>query len=96
MISGDAGSPERKSFYPKEENLGRNCEFWGVHSTPKCDFPKIQLQGRTSCEGIIDDVCLFIKNGREPLSLTEEQQTELKTRMPSLGPKWYLPPGETI
>lgn len=26
-----------------------------------CFFPKFEMEGRTSCEGMIDDVCLFLK-----------------------------------
>gem|GEM_PF-1994243 len=82
------------NFYPTEENLGQNCQFWAIGSaTVGCCFPKAEMQGRTSCEGMIDDVCLFLKNGRRPASLSEEQIIELKTRVPDLDSKLYIPPG---
>ncbi len=96
MNSGSADLPEREVFYPKEENLGKSCMYWGIVAISGCNYPKVELQGRTSCEGIIDDVCLFIKDGREPLSLTPEQQIEIKTRIPGLDSNLNLPPGETV
>jgi len=96
MTNGATNPEGRETHYPKEENLGRNCLFWNAGGTFRCDFPKAELLGRTSCEGIIDDVCLFLKDGREPLSLTEEQQIELTTRAPGLDHKFYIPPGETV
>ena len=80
-------------FYPKEENLGENCQFWTA--SEGCGFPKAQLIGRRSCEGVIDDVCLYVKDGREPLSLTQDQRREIKLRMPDFDQN-ILPPGETI
>ena len=89
--------------YPSEENLGHNCLFWqGVEITPSrklgtvavgCFFPKAEMEGRLSCEGMIDDVCLFLKNGRKPHSLTPEQIMEIRTRIP-LGDNRDLPPGD--
>lgn len=84
---------ERK--YPKEVNLGRDCLYWclgGIASG--CCFPKVELEGRRSCEGIVDDVCLFIKDGRRPSSLTDSQMVELKTRAPNLQKSLHLPPGD--
>jgi hypothetical protein len=87
---------DRDTFYPAERNLGRDCEFWAVGGVAVgCCFPKAEMSGRTSCEGVIDDVCLFLKNGRHPDSLTEQQIIELKTRMPDLENKLYIPPGGT-
>lgn len=93
-----------KKFYPSVENLGKNCEFWqGVDIEGKrtmgrlaigCQFPKAEMEGRLSCEGIIDDVCLYLKNGRRPRSLTEEQIFEIKTRIPGTNNR-DLPPGNT-
>ena len=81
---------ERENFYPIEENLGKNCLFW---STEKgCAFPKTEMEGRKSCEGIIDDVCLFLKDGRPPLSLTAKQRMELRTRVPDSP--LDIPPGD--
>jgi hypothetical protein len=82
-------------FYPNEVNLGCNCTFWDLGSMA-CVFPKAELQGRHSCEGIIDDVCLYRKNGRTPASLSSEQILEIKTRGQDLYDKSYLPPGDTI
>lgn len=83
---------ERKVFYPSEENIGKNCLFWKIRKG--CAFPKKQIKGRRSCEGIIDDVCLFIKDGRPPKSLTPEQLLELKLRIPGISPL-DIPPGDT-
>lgn len=86
-------------FFPGEENLGKNCMFWGLKVVGGiavgCAYPKAELEGRMSCDGIVDDVCLFIKDGRQPSSLTEQQRTELITRIPNLTDKSYIPPGNT-
>lgn len=89
-------------FYPKEENLGKDCEFWQgleAHAAQRleniatgCIFPKFEMAGRVSCEGVIDDVCLYLKNGRKPKSLTPEQLAEIKYRIPD-GDNRDLPPG---
>lgn len=84
-----------ETFYPKEENLGENCQYWALgRITSGCCFPKIELSGRQSCEGMIDDVCLFIKDARKPNSLTNEQVSEIKTRIPGTINN-NLPPGNT-
>ncbi|MEO8105596.1 MAG: hypothetical protein ABI602_04665 [Candidatus Saccharibacteria bacterium] len=84
-------------FYPTEENLGENCVFWNVgQMAMACAFPKAELEGRRSCEGIIDDVCLFVKDGRRPIGLNEAQIIEIKTRIPDLIDKSYLPPGNIV
>jgi len=90
-------------FYPSEENLGNECEFWQgfensaqnrlAHIGMGCIFPKYEMEGRTSCEGIIDDVCLYLKDRRMPKSLTEEQLDELRFRIPD-GMNRDLPPGD--
>jgi hypothetical protein len=82
---------DKERFYPEKENLGRNCLFWTIKDG--CTFPKIEMGGRRSCEGIIDDVCLFLKNIRPPKSLTAEQLMELKLRIPGLSPL-DIPPGD--
>lgn len=51
------------------------------------------MEGRRSCEGIIDDVCLYLKNERRPPSLSDQQILEIKTRPPGAIDKSYLPPG---
>lgn len=87
---------ESEKFYPSEENLGKTCLFWDLFGGfTGCNFPYVQMEGRVSCEGLIDDVCLFLKDGRRPKSLTEEQIRELKIRIPSFEEKLYIPPGET-
>jgi len=87
---------ETEKFYPNEGNLGKECLFWDMHGRFfGCNFPKVEMERRTSCEGIIDDVCLYLKDKRPPKSLTEVQIRELKTRMPSFDEKTYIPPGET-
>ena len=90
--------------YPSEDNLGRNCEFWqGVDMRDPtefgrvaigCFFPKAEMEGRLSCEGIIDDVCLMLKSGRKPKSLTQEQIDEIRTRIPLIADNRDLPPGD--
>jgi hypothetical protein len=83
-------------FYPTEKNLGKDCMFWDVNGRfVGCNFPKTEMEGRTSCEGIIDDVCLFLKDGRKPKSLTPEQIMRLKISPPQIGRKDNIPPGET-
>jgi hypothetical protein len=96
MTDAHPGSPEQSDFYPTEENLGRNCKYWAVLGAIGCDYPKAELQGRLSCDGIIDDVCLFVKDGRKPSSLTDEQLIEIKTRVPGIDQRFTLPPGETV
>lgn len=89
----------QERFYPREENLGKECRFWNPDFNPDkrgCRFPKTEMRGRTSCEGIIDDVCLFLKDGRRPASLSEEQISELKIRMPQFSNKQYIPPGDIV
>jgi hypothetical protein len=80
---------ENKEFYPSTETLGEKCMFW----RDTCEYPKIEMQGRQSCEGIIDDVCLYLMHGRIPKSLTDAQRRELKTRIP-LGDNLDIPPGD--
>ena len=85
---------ESERFYPKEVNLGSDCLYWCLGGLASgCSFPKAELEGRRSCEGIIDDVCLFVKNGREPRSLSDEQMIEIKTRAPDPANQYKLPPG---
>lgn len=82
---------EVEKYYPNEPNLGQNCLYWNFESG--CFYPKAELEHRRSCEGMIDDVCLFVKDGRRPSSLNEEQMNEIKNRAPDLYDKTYLPPG---
>lgn len=78
-----------EKFYPKEENIGENCMFWQMG----CEYPKEEIIGRTSCEGMIDDVCLFLVKGRIPKSLSKEQIERLKLNPPSLTHGFLIPPG---
>ncbi len=83
-----------RDFYPREETLGENCMFWHLDEPLiGCCFPKAELMGRLSCEGIIDDVCVFIKDGRKASSLSEEQMLQIKTRVPDINGRPDLPPG---
>lgn len=80
-------------FYPTEENLGKNCMFWDLNGRFRgCNFPKIEMAGRTSCEGIVDDVCLQLQKTRP---LTNPQLKDLKPEPPKLGQKPHIPPGQT-
>jgi hypothetical protein len=83
---------ERKVFYPRERTLGKNCIYWSQEFG--CRYLKAEIQGRTSCDGMIDDVCLLILKGRPAKSLTPEQVLELKTRIPNSP--LNIPPGDTI
>ena len=80
-------------FYPKAENLGKPCKFW--NNKGGCRFPKFEMEGRTSCEGVIDDICLWLKNGRTPTALTPKQMLEIKTRPPTKS-KHHIPPGNIV
>ena len=82
--------------YPMEANLGRDCLYWSLGGFgTACCYPKAELEHRRGCEGIVDDVCLFVKDGRRPSSLNQEQMDEIKNRAPDLWDKSYLPPGNT-
>lgn len=92
-----------EKFYPKEENLGKDCRFWqgldtdGKHPLARiaigCTFPRYEMEGRLSCEGIVDDVCLYLKDGRIPSSLSQEQIDEIRFRIPD-GDNRDIPPGD--
>jgi len=46
-----------EKLYPSEENLGKNYQFWNLSGRfHGCNFPKGEMEGRTSCEGLIDDI----------------------------------------
>ena len=95
-------APER--FYPVEKNMGKECGFWqSLEGNAEqrlafvalgCIFPKAEMEGRVSCEGIIDDVCLYLKEGRMPKSMSEEQLNKIRYRIPN-GSNRDLPPGDT-
>lgn len=82
-----------EKFYPKAENLGKNCKYWD--NREGCLYPKVEMEGRRSCEGVVDDVCLFIKDGRTPQSLTPDQILKIKIRIPDPNRNIDLPPGDT-
>jgi len=71
--------------------LGKIVFFWKIEEG--CTFPKKEMEGRRNCEGIVDDVCLYLKDRRIPKSLTPEQLLELKTRIPNSP--LDIPPGDT-
>lgn len=48
------------------------------------------MEGRTSCEGVIDEVCLYLKDGRRPKA-TEIDIDALKLRPPKPGQKPEIP-----
>lgn len=88
--------PEQDKFFPQEQNLGRYCQFWNFKGRLKgCNYPKAEMEGRLSCEGVIDEMCLFLKDGRMPKSVPKEVLTSLKTQSPSLGSKPYIPASNT-
>ncbi len=88
--------------YPSVNSLGKDCTFWkrditytqSEQQTTGCTYPKAELIGRTSCEGVIDDVCLYLLNGRKPKSLTQEQIAKLKLNPASLTNDFLIPPGD--
>lgn len=84
----------RENFYPQTQNLGKSCMYWNLRGRlVGCNFPKAEMEGRTSCEGIIDEVCLYLKDrGPLPTGLSKKQIRELKTRIPDPGQKPYIPP----
>ncbi|MDQ5941185.1 MAG: hypothetical protein QG632_911 [Candidatus Dependentiae bacterium] len=87
---------EKMRVHPRVENLGRNCKWWGLRALVGCDYPKAEIEGRMSCEGMIDDVCLEILTGRKASSLTDDQRQVLRTRPPDPYDKSHIPPGEII
>lgn len=88
--------PERKKFAPEEKNLGKPCMFWDIHGRHVgCNYLKLEMEGRTSCEGIVDQMCLCLKDGRRPVGVSEEVLMRLRTRIPSFGPKTYIPASRT-
>lgn len=79
-----------EKFYPNTENIGKDCMYWCYQEG--CQYPKIELLGRRSCEGIIDDVCLFVNgSGPRPTELTENSANAIKSHPSFRGNN--LPPG---
>ena len=86
----------KETFFPDEENLSKDCMYWGSQitaqaSTIGCVYPKFEIQGRTSCEGIVDEVCLFIKDRRNTDKISPQDKLRLKTQVPQER-KHYIPP----
>ena len=80
-----------EKFYPSETNLGKNCKFWDFAvSFSGCNFPRVQMEGRTSCEGVIDEVCLYLKDGRRPAEASFDIDA-LKLQPPKPGQKPEIP-----
>jgi len=76
----------REKLYPCAENLGKDCKFW--RSNPdkmECSFPNAKMNGRQDCEGLIDDICLFLKDGRRSPNITEGEILRLKLNPPNPG-----------
>lgn len=83
---------EPEKFYPIVEHLGKECSFWGLdQGEPACGYPKSELEGRTTCRGIVDDVCLYIIDGRPPSELSDMLLKGIRTRQPDSS---LLPPGD--
>lgn len=81
------------SFYPKGPNIGRNCSFWANQedSPAQCCDTQHKLLGRTTCRSVIDDVCLFIIEGREPSPITKLLLDGINVGLPDAT---VLPPGQ--
>ncbi len=82
-----------EKYYPKEANLGQECSFWNLGNfAAECCYPKYELQGRTTCRGVIDDVCLYVKDGRQP----QDETTQLLLSGTNTNPPncTLLPPGQ--
>lgn len=78
-------------FYPNEQNLNKNCRSWDLNGRfAGCNYPKAEMEGRTSCEGLVDDMCLWLKDGRRSPNIQVEG---LKLQPPKLGQKPHIPPG---
>ena len=55
--------------------------------------PSAEVAGRLSCEGVIDNICLFYVRGIVHESLSDQQHLQLK--LGQLGWGKELPPGRT-
>jgi hypothetical protein len=72
-----------KLYYPDLDNIGRKCKFWGIGKTAlTCAFPKAELYGRHDCQGTIDAVCLYLRNGDWLDGLTIQQIDDASQRAP--------------
>lgn len=85
-----------KKYFPNKDNLGQNYLYWAVGGLATgCCYSKAELAGRRSCEGAVDDVCLYVRDGRTPVSLSNKQIANIKTSVPNLHYN-NLPPGDTV
>ena len=83
---------EPELSHPNVENLGKACRFWNLGGiATDCCFPKAELEGRTTCGGTVDDVCLYVKAGRTPSEFSDLLLTGINLRPPDGS---LLPPGE--
>lgn len=86
--------PKSESYYPKEHNIGKDCLYWDLGGlATNCCYPMAELQDRTTCGGIVDDVCLYIKDGRTPSDFSKMLLVGVKTSMPNGS---LLPPGDIV
>jgi hypothetical protein len=97
MTEALSGVPNKILHAPSEENLGENCGWWNVSNHFGCGFPKAEIEGRSSCEGMVDTVCLHILMRKgPPNNLTPEQILKLKTRIPGFKSNFNIPPGDIV
>ncbi len=94
----------RTEHPPFEEHLGKDCMHWrgvgeskelGIGNAVRGCINEVHgLDGRKSCGGTIDDVCLYIVRGREPIGIAAAAIEAIKKRRPH---DWSrrLPPGNT-
>lgn len=83
-----------EKYHPSEANIGEHCLYWKLGGiATNCCYPKLELNGRSTCNGVIDDVCLYMKDGRVPGDFSQLLLMGIKT-----GPhdSSLLPPGEII
>lgn len=82
-------------YYPSQEHIGQNCMYWQLGGlSTGCCYPKAEVEGRRSCEGVVDDVCLYVLHGVDAPSLTDAQKIAINTRPPSHEAIEQLPPGD--
>ncbi len=89
--------PEQKKYYPSEKNLGQPCMFWNFKEGRYvgCNYPKLEMEGRTSCEGIIDPVCIYLLD-RKILPGLPAQLLEDKSKLPKIGQKPEIPSSDNL
>jgi hypothetical protein len=96
MTEALSGVPNKILHAPSEENLGENCGWWNVSNHFGCGFPKAEIEGRSSCEGMVDTVCLHILMNGLRSKLTPEQILKLKIRVPGPESNFNIPPGDIV